>query len=96
MLEGKIAISDPKPSVDTNDGSPVSKFELTESPTKASYKEALERSSPPTSQTSSASASSPSTSAGSIAQLFPLPILQLLAVLLLLSKVQNHHLLLLK
>ena len=65
MLEGKIAVSDPKPSVDTNDGSPVSKFELMESPPKASYKEALERSSPPTSQTSSASASSPSTSAGS-------------------------------
>ena len=66
MLEGKFAVSDPKPSVDTNDGSPVSKFELTESPTKASYKEALERSSPSTSQTSSAAhASSPSTRAGS-------------------------------
>ena len=64
VLEGKFAVSDPKPSVDTNDGSPVSKFELTESPTKASYKEALERSSPSTSQTSSA-ASSPSTRAGS-------------------------------
>ena len=63
MLEGKIAVTDPKPTiVVTDDGSPVSKFELT--PTKGSYKEALERSSPPTSQSSSA-VSSPSASAGS-------------------------------